>query len=200
MSLIKKTAITALMAAAGLAMSQGALAQGMRGGQDSGWYVGGSIGQTSVDISCAGASSCDDSDTAFKVFGGYQINRNFAVEFGYTDLGTFKASAPGLSLDIDTNAWELVGVGAYPFSPQFSVYGKLGFYRGEAKASATLGVLSGSAKETNTDLTYGVGLQYNLNRQLGVRGEWQRYSSMGGDSIGGEFDVDVLSLGLTYKF
>jgi len=196
---LKKTTIAAFLAASGIVVSSAAMAQAKSA--DQGFYAGARIGQSKVDIDCTGAS-CEDTDTAFGIFGGYKINRNFAVEACYTDFGKVNATfaVPAATLEIKSNAFEVVGVGALPLNQQFSVYGKLGFYRGEAKASATLGAFSGSQKETNTDLTLGVGVQYNFNPQLGVRGEWQRYGSMGGDSIGGTFDLDVFAVGVTYKF
>jgi len=196
---LKKTTIAAFLAASGIVVSSAAMAQAKSA--DQGFYAGARIGQSKVDIDCTGAS-CEDTDTAFGIFGGYKINRNFAVEAGYTDFGKVNATVavPAATLEVKSNAFEVVGVGALPLNQQFSVYGKLGFYRGEAKASATLGAFSGSQKETNTDLTLVVGVQYNFNPQLGVRGEWQRYGSMGGDSIGGTFDLDVFAVGVTYKF
>ncbi|TMH82921.1 MAG: hypothetical protein E6H47_13545 [Betaproteobacteria bacterium] len=59
---------------------------------------------------------------------------------------------------------------------------------------------SGSLKETNTDLTFGLGVQYDVSRELGVRGEWQRYKNIGGDNVGGKSDVDVLSIGGIWRF
>ena len=75
--------------------SSGALAQ------DSGWYIGGNVGQSLSRIdndqimSAIGVSSIanDDSDTGYKIYGGYQLNRNFAVESGYFDLGKFCISS-----------------------------------------------------------------------------------------------------------
>jgi OOP family OmpA-OmpF porin len=168
---------------------------------ETGWYVGGSVGQSKVrDVDCTGGS-CDTKDTAFRILGGYQINRNFAAELGYHDLGKVTFSAPGVSADIKANAWELVGLGAYPFANQFSVYGKFGAYHGESKISAAVaGLGSGSLKETNTDLTFGLGAQYDVSRELGVRGEWQRYKNVGGDNTGGKSDIDVLSIGAIWRF
>ena len=153
--------------------------------------------------------SCDDKDTAFKLFGGYQFSRYIAAEAGYTDLGKVKASAPGLSADIKSNAWELVAVGSYPIGTSgFAPYGKLGFYRGEVKLSSNVGV---SDKHTNTDLTFGVGVRYDIMRNFAVRAEWQRYNGVGpGDhtvtvggvsaTTNGKADVDVISIGALYKF
>src|SRR4051812_49970070 len=76
---LKKTTIAALMAAAGLAISQGALAQGMSGAQDKGWYIGGSIGQAEADGTCPAGFSCDFKDTEGKIFGGYRNIGHFAV-------------------------------------------------------------------------------------------------------------------------
>jgi len=168
---------------------------------DTGWYVGITLGQSDFkNIDCSGFS-CDKKDTAVRILGGYQINRNFAAELGYHDLGKLTASAPGASVEVKANAWELVGIGAWPVANQFSVYGKLGIYRGQARASASLtGLGSGSRMEPNTDLTYGLGVQYDLNRELGIRVEWQRYDKLGGDSIGGSFNVDVLSVGAVWRF
>src|SRR5688572_20720454 len=146
-------------------------------------YLGGTIGQAEYKDGGGG----DDKDTAWRILGGYQFNRHFAAELGYHNLG--EASAPAGSTE--ATAWELVAVGAYPIVNQLSVYGKLGVYRGELEGPG--------AEETNTDLTYGVGLQYDILRNVGVRGEWQRYNKLGGGALV-ETDVDVLSVGVVYRF
>ncbi len=152
----------------------------------SSFYLGGTIGQSEYKDGCSGVADCDEKDTAWRILGGYQFNRYFAAELGYHDLG--EVSAPGAS--VEGTAWELVGIGSYPIVDKFSVYGKLGLYRGELEG--------GGVEETNNDLTYGVGLQYDFLKNVGVRGEWQRYSKMGGDVD--ETDVDVLSIGVVYRF
>jgi OmpA-OmpF porin, OOP family len=194
---LKKTTIAALVAVSGVALSSEAFAQAKPA--DTGFYIGASIGQSSSSDGCSdlpAGVSCDDKDTAWKILGGYQINQNFAVEIGYTDLGKVEASGFGINASVETTAWELVGIGSFPINNQFSIYGKLGFYRAESEGRSNIGV---SADDTNNDLTYGLGVRYNFTRNLGVRGEWQRYSKVGGDAIG-ESDVDVLSVGVIYKF
>jgi OmpA-OmpF porin, OOP family len=167
--------------------------------QDQGFYAGLSLGQTKVKDYCgqfAGTGvSCDDKDTAWKVFGGYQFNRHFAAELGYTDLGEAKATFGGLYETIKANAFELVGVGMLPVVDRFSVFAKLGLYRGETEDETNFGF---NAKETNTDITFGFGARYDFGK-LGVFGQWQRYADFGGGEIG-ESDVDVISIGLLFKF
>jgi len=176
--------------------SSAALAQ-MRGGPDSGFYAGAAIGQS--DAGCKGLPSgatCDPKDTAWRILGGWQLNRHFGAEIAYTDFGEFSASFAGVDQKIEANAFELVGVGTYPLAEGFSLYGKLGLYRADSEGSTSLG---DSASETNTGLTFGIGGRYDFNRNFGLRVEWQRYSDVGG----GEFekdDIDMLSVGVIWKF
>ena len=188
----KKSLLSGIVGAAMLALSPMAMAQ------STGFYAGAAVGQTTVDFCGATTAglSCDDEDTSWKILGGYQINRNFSAELGYTNLGELTASGPGGSLKVETSAWELVGIGAYPLSNQLSVYGKLGLYRAETELTSTIGL---SADETATDITYGFGVRYDFTPAIGVRGEWQRYGDVGGGNIGNG-DVDVLSVGLIFKF
>jgi OmpA-OmpF porin, OOP family len=194
----KRVMIAALVGVATASVAPSALAQ-YRG--QAGWYAGVSLGQSEVEIEgCGGAVSCDEKDTAWRVLGGYQFNQNFAAELGFHQLGDASASGPGGSVEFETNAFELVGVGAFPLGAQFSVYGKAGFYRGETKVTGSVLGVPVDIKETNTDLTYGVGVQYHINRQIGVRAEWQRYTNMGDSATIGESDVDVMSIGLVFRF
>jgi OOP family OmpA-OmpF porin len=168
--------------------------------QDTGWYAGASVGQSTAEDACTGLGgagiSCDDKDTAWKGFLGYQVNRNFAVEFGYTNLGEVSASAGGVNASIESTAFEFVGLGIMPLGSQFSVYGKAGLYRAESEGRSNVGV---SADEDNIGLTFGVGVKFDLSRSVAIRGEWQRYSDVGGGNLG-ESNVDVLSVGVLFKF
>jgi len=120
----------------------------------------------------------DDEELAVRALGGYQINRTFAAELGYHRLGEIPGGAKARAL-------ELVGLGFIPVGP-VSLYGKLGLFRGDARNG------------TNTDLTYGAGVQYDLARNIGLRGEWQRYDGL--KSGGRVVDVDVMSLGAIFRF
>jgi OOP family OmpA-OmpF porin len=195
----KRVMIASFMGAAIALTSATAFAQGR---SDAGWYLGGSFGQSEVDIeNCGAGVACDEKDTAWRILGGYQINRNFAVELGFHQFGDASATAPGIGqLDFEANAFELVGLGALPLGNQFSIYGKAGLYRGETKVTGTVLGVPVDLKETNTDLTYGIGAQYDVNRQLGLRLEWQRYTNMGDNATIGESDIDVMSVGLVFRF
>src|SRR5437868_7245715 len=172
---------------------------------NNGFYVGGGFGQSKAKDWCANAGgiSCDDRDTAWKAFGGYQFNRNFAAELGYTNLGEFKASAGGLTDNAKASAWELSALAAWPFMNQFAVYGRLGAYRANVKEETNFG---GNFEHSNTDLTYGLGAQYDFTRNLGLRVEGQRYAKVGGGDVafgpnpGDKSDLDVFGLSALWRF
>jgi OmpA-OmpF porin, OOP family len=185
-----RTGLAALGLASTMAFAVPAFAQ------DAGFYIGLSFGQSSVDLDCTGASSCDDTDTAMKFIGGYRFNRNLGVEIGYTDLGEATITDPISTATFETSVMEIVGVGSLPIAEKFSVFGKIGIYRGDVDASDPV---FGSASESNTGLTFGIGVQWDFTKNLGLRGEWQRYADVGGDSVG-ESDVDVMSIGVIWRF
>jgi OOP family OmpA-OmpF porin len=195
---LKTTPIAILIAVSTLAASSASLAQAPKP-SEAGFYLGGSIGESSGDCNSTASTSCDDKDTAWKIFGGYQLNRNFAVELGYTDLGEVSSSGP-FGTKIESTVWDLVAVGSLPLGNNFSLYGKLGAYRAEAELSSSAGV---SGDKSTTDLTYGLGARYDFTRNLGVRAEWQRYQGIEVPSTvltSGDSDVDVFNIGVLWKF
>ena len=159
-----------------------------------GGYVGAGAGQASADVCgelhALGATRCDDEDTGFKIFGGYQVNENFAVEGSYVDYGDITASDGEVSLKGEITAFAISGVGVIPVTEQFSIFGKLGvaFWDAEASASGF-----GSVSDDGTDLTYGVGAGFDVTDAFGLRGEWERLDSDGDD-------VDLLSVSAVLKF
>ncbi|HEY2336440.1 MAG TPA: outer membrane beta-barrel protein [Burkholderiales bacterium] len=203
-----------LIGAAALALPTLGMAQGTMDsmtkamtGPDSGWLVGGSIGQSKFKTDCSGAS-CDDTDTAFRVFGGYMFNKNWGAELGYADLGKLTATGTvtGVSVTADrkSTAWDLVAVGMLPFAEKFNGYAKVGMYMADTKLSGTASAFgataSSSSSKSNSDLTYTLGLGYDFNKNLGVRAEWQKYSKVGSDDVGGKGDIDVYGVGVVYRF
>src|SRR2546428_13995713 len=73
----------------------------------SAFYAGVSVGQSKFKDACSGVGagvSCDDKDTAWRILGGYQFNRNLAAELGYHKFGETKATAGALSETIKSNA------------------------------------------------------------------------------------------------
>jgi|SRR6266850_4337429 len=161
-------------------------------------YIGGSLGQSKFKVDCGGVTTCDTKDTAFRIFGGYQVNRNFAAELGWAKLGKAHFADSGGSADLEASAFDLSALGAFPLGSQFSVFGRLGFYLSKAEFS---GDATGS--KNSNGITWGFGGQFDLNRNLGLRAEWQRYNKVKAQESGGtedKGDIDALSIGVLWRF
>ena len=160
-----KFMLAAILGAAAASVSPGALAQQPPA---MGWYVGGEVGDAEIGST---------SDTSFKILGGYQINRNFAVEAGYSNLID--------KGNVEVTALELTGVGILPLANRFSLFGKLGLAKVEVDV--------GPASSDKTEFTYGFGGQYDFTQRLAFRLQWQRYDT-------DPEHVDLISVGVVVRF
>ena len=215
MKLNKRMGVPSLALLAALA-SPGTMAQS----QDSGWYGGANVGRSAATIDDARINSSllssgftsstvvdDDRSTGFKIFGGYRLNRNFAVEGGYFDLGNFGYTAttvPAGTLDgrIKLKGLNLDLVGIAPLGEKFSAFGRVGLNYAQARDSfsgtGAVQVLDPSPRINGTHYKLGLGLQYALSDSLAVRAEAERYRI--NDAIGNRGHVDLMSVGLIYRF
>ncbi|OIQ77242.1 outer membrane protein A precursor [mine drainage metagenome] len=187
---------------------------------DNGWYGGANIGQSQATIDdaritrgllsnglSAGPISDINRDLGYKVFGGYQFNKNFAVEGGYFDLGQFgfnTSTAPlgTLSGNIRLKGVNLDAVGTLPITDRFAVFGRLGVTNTQANdafaGTGAVNVLNPNPSSRDTNLKVGLGLQYALTDALTPRTEIERYRI--DDAVGNKGDVDLVSVGLVYRF
>lgn len=222
MKLNKTSAMLGVVALAALAAQPG-MAQTMVAQQDKlGWYAGGDIGRTGASIDdkriirgLAGqgrlTASIEDRerDSGYKIFGGYQLHRNFAVEAGFFDLGSFgytARTAPlgSLSGDIRVKGINLDLVGIWPITDQFSALGRVGVTSVRTKGSfSTSGAVrmpysSANTSERATNFKFGAGVMYDFTPSLGMRLEAERYRI--NDSVRNKGHVDMVSVGLVYRF
>src|SRR5688572_29302967 len=89
------------LAAMGLMMSAAAHAE-----REPGFYVGAGVGSGTLDFDQNDftVAGLDDSDTAFKVYGGYTFNEFISVEAAYIDAGEPTEKINGVSLQFDLSA------------------------------------------------------------------------------------------------
>ncbi len=189
---------------------------------NTGWYGGANVGRSAAKIDDArissglqaqglGVSSISnrDRDTGYKVFGGYQLNRNFALEAGYFDLGSFGYTAstvPAGSLagDIRVKGLNLDLVGILPITDKFSALGRLGVTSARttgsfsAAGAARMPYADANPSQRATNYKVGAGLMYDFTDSLAMRVEGERYRI--NDAVSNRGHVDMLSVGLIYRF
>ncbi len=177
----------ALMTACASLVSTGVMAQ---------VYVGGGMGSSHTSIECSSGLSCDESGTAYKVYGGYDLGSNFGLELGYIDFGKASISGPGGKAELKASAVTL-GIGyAAPISGDWGFSGRVGVANVKAKASSPTNSFIGDS-ETKTKAFFGLGLSYAVTKQLKleVSGDFTRAELDGDDS-----SVRALTLGARYDF
>ena len=167
------------------------------------WYIGGNVGRASTDFDAPAPVVApgfgyteDDTDTAWKLYGGYQFHRNFALEAGYYDLGryNFGYTAPGGSGNTRLQGLNLDLVGIVPFSDRFSGFGRVG--AAYTRARSDFG--GDTHSERSWGPKVGLGLEYAFTPTLALRAEWERYRVR--DAVRGRGDVDVASIGVVWRF
>jgi len=169
---------------------------------DTGFYGGLGLGRSQSDVNAGAiAGAKDDKDNVWKAFGGYQFNRYFAVEGGYADLGRASIIGPAGAASFDSQSWQASAVGSLPLTEQFAQFaltGKVGVARTSTDVVGNIGATPVVATDHNTDPTYGLGLRYDFTKQIGVRGEWERFRAGGG--VFGKSDVDMFTVNGIYRF
>jgi hypothetical protein len=160
---------------------------------DNGIYLGGSVGQSSVqyDDSLGGVNvDFDASATGFKAIAGWRFLDWLAVEGNYVDLGSGDDRVLGERIESDVSGLSLSVVGFLPVGP-IDLFARVGAINWEADLDAPgLGV---SGSEDGTDLAYGIGAQFRI-WSLSLRGEYERFDISDADT------VDMISVGVTWTF
>jgi OmpA-OmpF porin, OOP family len=182
---VSKSFLAALSCAAALSSSLPAAAQG------TGFYVGGSFGQSTLKEWCDAPpgflTACDDSDTAWKILGGYRFHRHFAAEGTYIHWGKVSARAGASSVTAKNSSFGIAAVGILPLREGFSLFGKLGFLQTEQDLALVGTFRSGD----DTELHYGIGLKFDLTPVWRLRAEWEQTEKL---------KVQMLSVGAEYRF
>jgi len=166
---------------------------------DTGWYLLGSVGQTNakdVEDNFGPGVSVDKTDTGFKLGGGYMFHKNVGIEAAYVDLGKATASGFGQTAEAKASGEVISAVLNLPVGDRFAVLGRLGFINATVKVTAP-GV---SEKSTDMKMAWGIGGQFNFTQNLGIRLDYDSYNKLGDSDTTGESTVDMISLGVIYKF
>lgn len=102
----------------------------------------------------------------FGVVGGYHINENVAVEGRYL-TGVGSDTIQGAKVELD----DYIGVnliGSIPLGDGFSGYGSVGY----GQASIKLSGGGASVRESDSSVSYGIGLQYKMTNYT-IRGGYE---------------------------
>ena len=181
---------------------------GLSGGQARGSYhesqLFGAVVRQNVNPTSFGR---EDKDTAFKLFGGYQFNRNWGLEVGYFDLGQYRfnitTAPPGnFNGEVKVRGINFNLVGTLPLSDNFSVFARAGGHYARTQeafsGNGTVVVLNANPSTRKTNLNGGVGMQYSFNPSFQMRVEFERFRI--NNPVGDQGNVNLATIGLIFPF
>ena len=177
-------------------------------------YAGVGVGATNNDASddwddgSVSSISTDKTDTSTKVFVGYEVTPNVAVEGSYSDFGQSEFSAtsdgsgdswaPGqVSGTNESSGFGLSAVGSWPVTDRITVFGKLGMLWWKSKNTWNESGFISVEESSGSDLSYGAGLEYDvgLPQRFVYRFEFERHEV--DDS---QYQLNTGSASLVYRF
>lgn len=164
---------------------------------EAGPYVGINLGVSDSGLTgskIGGATSVDDRDFAYKLYGGYQIDKTWGVEVAYDNLGktNYRDAGTGAKGDVDLYALSLAATGKYAVTSDFDVFGKLGYAVVHSKDQFA----GSTTRGYDNSWLVGAGVAYHFDKNIDVKAEWNRYVDVARTSA----DADTFGVGVAYKF
>ena len=150
---------------------------------EGGFYIGAGLGDFSVD-----EGGFSESDTSFKLLGGWMFNDYIGGELEYIDGGTVGEGDFG----IDSTGVNVSVKGNWPVIEQFDVFAKLGYYFWDADIDFE-GDSGQEDNESGSDVSWGIGAGWDFTDNFGVIAEYQWFTIE-------EADAELLSVSVLWKF
>ncbi|MEZ5453321.1 MAG: outer membrane beta-barrel protein [Thiothrix sp.] len=157
-------------------------------------YLGASLGSATTDEFCDGLADCGNDGKSWKAFAGVRMNENIVLESGYVDFGKQTGLDTSGEISQQATAFTVAGVAGIPLSEQIELFGKAGMARWSVEQT----INTNQTETTGSDVLVGVGGNYNLGDNMGIRAEWERFKDVGSKD-GKAGDIDLLSLGFTFS-
>ncbi|MDC0562425.1 outer membrane beta-barrel protein [Candidatus Pelagibacter ubique] len=121
----------------------------------------------------------DDKNDGFTLFAGYDLNKRFAIEAGYNDLGItdIQGTVGGAKIRgiIKISVMTLAGViKTDPIAENLVIFAKAGFARNDLHETVS-GLTNTKLSSERTNPFYGIGADYELVNGLAVRALYEAY-------------------------
>jgi len=183
------------------------------------WYAGVGLGYGKIEFYPADFSSngtatetIRDADLGFTGAVGVQFNKNWAFEVNFIQLGKFSYKYTQGS-NTQEDVYEVSGWGGsflptIPLTRNLSLFGRLGALAAQTRTTVRNpapnfnGNIS-SAQVNTTSFLSGIGAQYFVNRDLGIRLEYQNLGKVGTSncaSCTGRANAQFLSASALFTF
>ncbi|MES2323534.1 MAG: porin family protein [Pseudomonadota bacterium] len=174
------------------ACALGALPAAYAADKDNPFYAGATVGfGTQLTHEKNGVRVDSNKSRPLRLYGGYDLNQNFAIEAGYTRFGGFKFPN-GVSTDVDS--LHLAMKGAIALGDSWSLHGKVGMSNVALTEKRPLG--TGKANDLRPLL--GVGASFRLTNNVALTLDVTDYGSLKGPGL--HITPRTAEVGLRYQW
>lgn len=173
-----KKGITVALSVVALAVATGARADDLR--DEPGFYLGGGVGEYNVTIDdfddvTTAVERYDSDDTAWKAIAGWNLNRFFALEVAYVNLGSPEDEIiPGTVAETETDGYAPYVVGTLPVGI-FDFFAKAGYYLYETNTRVTSSLGTAHASQSGDDFTWSLGAGVTFLKTFNLRLEYEQF-------------------------
>ena len=128
-----------------------------------------------------GSSKTETRKTSYKVFGGFITSETFGYEVAYNNFAGYPNTR--------AESWSIAVVKSLPLNNDLDIFGKLGL-------TENFTIIAGSSR--HADLLAGVGIGYNVSKDISVRFEYEDFGRL--PNPPGIGSVSVSNWGFNVKF
>jgi OOP family OmpA-OmpF porin len=161
------------------------------------FYVGANVGR--AETKSEFAMTTKETDTGYKLYGGYQFTPSLALEGGYVKLADGVIPRSGVILNAEPEAYYIAGQLSLPLNEQFKLFGKIGAARVRTERSLGFG------SSTEVTRLIGLGVSSKISPQMEAVLEYEDYGKIhkergGLSGLDGNLKARLLSAGIRYAF
>jgi OOP family OmpA-OmpF porin len=183
-------------------------------------YISLSSGRSNSPGTCTyilvNGASCSEKDTVYRVAYGHQFTSNWGIEVGYGDFGrasekgTLPATPSGVpgsgpipyTWEWSAIGWEVAGTGTLHLGDSLSITGKLGVLSADIGSevvvtTSTNEIWHSVARDTSTNISRGLGIRYDFNKDFALRLQHESFGELGKNS---KIKTTTTYLGFLLKF
>lgn len=182
---LRTIALASLLATVGIAQAQSA------------GYLQLGLGRSDLNLDCEGTTSCDTTDSAFQLIGGWRFGSGVAAEAMYVNFGKATASVGAARAEGKATLLGVGGAFIGDFGNGFGGVARLGIGRASGKVTASGPGGSISDSDNATGVYAGLGLTYAFTKGVvGELGYLRARAKFDGDSG----TVSAVTLGVRFDF
>jgi OOP family OmpA-OmpF porin len=156
-----------------------------------------------ANVNMGPPTNVNDTDTGFKLYAGYRFTPQFSAEAGYSSLGkfSFDTGTPSTG-EVTASSIDIAALAVFPVAGRFKLFGRfgVGIWDLKVKVNSSPGFAGERRNKTSVSPLIGAGATYSLTSRVALRADLERHFAVGTKENTGQFDFDLVTVGVEVDF